>query len=123
MLPESRAALEKVMALAAALQARIAGLSEPAYTADADLQAIAERHLITIGEALNRVGRKEPALFTRLPEARLVVAFRNVLVHGYDAIDHGLVWDALTENLPRLAAVARELLGEPLSEPSTPQGD
>jgi uncharacterized protein with HEPN domain len=122
MLPECRAALEKVVGLAAALRARIAGLSESAYAADEDLQAIAERHLITIGEALNRVARKEPELFARLPEAGLVVAFRNVLVHGYDAIDHGLVWDALTEDLPRLAAVARELLGELLPEPSTPQG-
>ncbi|QQR73721.1 MAG: DUF86 domain-containing protein [Holophagales bacterium] len=110
MLPESRSALEKVVELAALLDDRIAGRSLPDYENDGDLQAIAERHLITIGEALARVARKDPALFAQLPEGREVVDFRNVLVHGYDIIDQEVVWSALTQDLQRLAAAARALL-------------
>ncbi len=107
---ESRAALEKVVELARIVEARCSGLAFSAYEADPDLQAIVERHLITIGEALSRVARKDPELFAAIPEAREVVAFRHVLVHGYDAIDQGIVWDALTEDLQILVAAILDLL-------------
>jgi uncharacterized protein YutE (UPF0331/DUF86 family) len=38
---------------------------------------------------------------------------RNVLVHAYLAIDHGIAWDAIAgdlEELRALAAIAAELL-------------
>ncbi|MFN7940165.1 MAG: DUF86 domain-containing protein [Thermoanaerobaculia bacterium] len=110
MLPESRSALERVLEMSRLLVARTVGRSAAIYAADPDLQAIVERHFITIGEALARVARKEPELFARIPEAPEVVGFRNVLVHGYDAIDPALVWDALTEDLHVLARGIEEIL-------------
>lgn len=115
MRPESRSALTKVVELAERLRERTASLSPAAYARDVDLQAIVERHLITIGEALGRVARKDSEVFAQLPEGREVVDFRNVLVHGYDVIDHEVVWTAVTEDLPELVAAARALLSEPRS--------
>jgi uncharacterized protein YutE (UPF0331/DUF86 family) len=55
-------------------------------------------------------GVLEPELATRLQGW---AGFRNVLVHAYLAIDHGLAWDAIAgdlEELRALAAIAAELL-------------
>lgn len=112
MQPETRSALERVLELARSLEKRSAPHTAETFADDADLQAIVERQFITIGEALSRVARKDPELFARVPEGPEIVAFRNVLVHGYDTIDPGLVWDALTEDLRTLAEAIAGILGE-----------
>jgi uncharacterized protein YutE (UPF0331/DUF86 family) len=45
----------------------------------------------------------EPALATRL---QAWAGFRNVLVHAYLAIDHGVAWDAITSDLGDLRSLA-----------------
>lgn len=40
------------------------------------------------------------------------MAFRNILIHGYATVDDRLVWQALTERLPALAASLRLLLDD-----------
>ena len=45
-----------------------------------------------------------------LPEVRRILAFRKILVHGYDVVDHGVVWDVITGNLPVLLDRVRDLL-------------
>lgn len=112
MRPETRSALERVLELARGLERRSTGHTAASFARDADLQAIVERQFITIGEALSRVARKDPELFARVPEGPEIVAFRNVLVHGYDTILPELVWDALTEDLRTLAEAVAGLLAE-----------
>jgi uncharacterized protein YutE (UPF0331/DUF86 family) len=41
-----------------------------------------------------------------------VIAFRNMLVHGYDNLDHEVVWEVIRGHLPRLLAEVVSLLGE-----------
>lgn len=113
MRPESRAALETVQEIGLHLRRRAAAVRDAdGFAADLDLRAIVERHFITIGEALARVARHDPTLFARIPAGREIVDFRNVLVHGYDAIDLGVVWDALTQELGELIATIARLLDE-----------
>ena len=82
---------------------RSAGKTLADYEADGYLRAIVERLFITIGEALSRIARHDPNLFGDISEARSIVAFRNVLVHGYDLIDAEQVWAAITDDLsPRI---------------------
>ena len=55
-------------------------------------------------------GVLRPALASRLQSW---AGFRNVLVHAYLAIDHGVAWDAIASNvgdLRALAAIAADLL-------------
>ena len=40
----------------------------------------------------------------RIPEYRRIIAFRNVLVHGYASVDHWLVWGIVEHKLPNLRA-------------------
>jgi uncharacterized protein with HEPN domain len=82
------------------------------YLADEFCQAAVERQLEIAGEALGQIRRLDGALFDRIPEAALVVAFRNVLAHGYATLDHRRVYDAATRKVPELTAVVRDLLEE-----------
>ncbi|MCY4005895.1 MAG: DUF86 domain-containing protein, partial [Rhodobacteraceae bacterium] len=61
-----------------------------------------ERQFITIGEAISRLHRIAPEVSARIPKMREIVDFRNVLTHGYDAIDHELVWRSANRELPAL---------------------
>ncbi|WP_052763842.1 HepT-like ribonuclease domain-containing protein [Microvirga massiliensis] len=45
-----------------------------------------------------------------------IVAFRNVLIHGYASVDDRLVWDVVESRLPDLRARLEELLRD-ISDP------
>ena len=45
-----------------------------------------------------------------MPDLPRIVAFRNILIHGYAVVDDELVWQVLVERLPGLAVVLRDLL-------------
>lgn len=53
-------------------------------------QAI-ERNFEIIGEALNRLRRTDSETAGRIGDTPRIVAFRNILAHGYDTIDHEIV--------------------------------
>ena len=44
-----------------------------------------ERQFEIIGEALGQLARLDPAMAERITDFRRVIAFRNILVHGYGA--------------------------------------
>lgn len=53
-----------------------------------------------------------PELFKRIPDGDLIVAFRNVLAHGYVVLDHGKVYEAATAKAPELLRTIEELIAE-----------
>jgi uncharacterized protein with HEPN domain len=74
-------------------------------------QAI-ERNFEIIGEALNRLRRDDSATAERIGDTPRIVAFRNILAHGYDTIDHEIVWHLIQQDLPTLLQVVEHLLAE-----------
>lgn len=62
-------------------------------------------HLIIVGEATNKLRQEDPSV--TLPEAKRIVGLRNRLVHAYDDVDAGTVWDILQVHLPALKADVR----------------
>lgn len=58
------------------------------FAADDLLRSAIERQLQIIGEALSQLSRVEPVTAERIPRLRQIIAFRNILVHGYASIDH-----------------------------------
>jgi len=38
----------------------------------------------------------------RLPELRRIIGMRNRIIHGYDAVDDEIVWDAVQRKIPLL---------------------
>lgn len=89
------------------------------YLADELCRSAVERQLEIAGDALGQLRRQHPAVFARVPDGDLVVAFRNVLAHGYATLDHGRVYDIATSRAAALLTVLRGLLAEFPEPPSS----
>jgi uncharacterized protein with HEPN domain len=88
------------------------GYSFDGYLANAMLRAAVERQFEIIGEALNQLSKADPELAASIPDLSRIMAFRNILIHGYATVDDALVWQVLKERLPELQRVMRELLAD-----------
>jgi uncharacterized protein with HEPN domain len=62
------------------------------YEADELLRSAVERQFEIIGEALSQLHKIDPSSAAAIPELRRIIAFRNILVHGYALVDDRLVW-------------------------------
>jgi len=65
-----------------------------------------------IGAALGRLRRDGPETAARIPTVQRIIAFRNILVHGYDAVDNDVVWDVVETDLPELHRLVESMLAE-----------
>lgn len=80
------------------------------YEREAMLRAAVEREFEIVGEALRKLADRDPETARQIPELRRIVAFRNILIHGYAQVDVTVVWEALTTRVGPLADVVRSLL-------------
>ena len=80
------------------------------YESNLLLQDAVERNLITVGEAMNSLLKRMPAI--AITNARKVVDARNKLTHGYDEIENVQVWNIIIKHLPLLKAEAEKLINE-----------
>lgn len=82
------------------------------YERDAMLRSAVERQFEVIGEALAQLARVDAETAIRIAEYRRIMAFRNILVHGYADVDHRLVWDIVESKLATLRTEVSALLTE-----------
>jgi len=61
---------------------------------------------------LNQLSKISPDLARKVPNLREIIGFRNILIHGYAAIDHGRVWQIAQTSLPGLREAVSGLLAE-----------
>jgi uncharacterized protein with HEPN domain len=94
------------------VQVAVRGKTVAEYERDAILRSAVERQFITIGEALTQLLRLMPELQAMISHTRQIIAFRNILVHGYAVIAHDVVWAALQEDLLTLRREVDALLRE-----------
>ena len=81
------------------------------YKSDRVFRGAIERELQVIGEAMMQLKSLDPACADRISEHERIIAFRHVLVHGYDALKPELVWHVVTDKLPVLRGELEGLLG------------
>jgi uncharacterized protein with HEPN domain len=112
MQPKAPKWLDDIRRSAEFIVAETRARTEAEYRADPVLRAAVERHFEIIGEAMGRLSRDDPATVQQIADHRRIVAFRNLLIHGYDLVDHAEVWNIVTRHLPRLLEQVRSLLGE-----------
>jgi len=89
-----------------------AGKTFADYEGDAMLRSAVERQFEIVGEALAQLSRLDEAIAARITEYRRIIAFRNILVHGYAQVDDRLVWDIVETRLPALRREVAALLEE-----------
>ena len=80
------------------------------YQGEAMLRAAVEREFEIVGEALKQLADRDLPTATLIPELRRIIAFRNVLIHGYAEVDNKVVWEALTTRVIPLKALVRSIL-------------
>lgn len=86
------------------------GQSFAAYQSNAMLRSAVERQFEIIGEALSQLSKVDPEIASHIPELPRIVAFRNILIHGYATVDDALVWQVLIDKLPSLQQALTALL-------------
>ncbi len=89
-----------------------AGKQFPNYRDNSMLRAAVERKFEVIGEALSKLTRADSAMASRISEYARIIAFRNILIHGYAEIDDQLVWDIVENKLPVLRREVDEVLAK-----------
>ncbi len=80
------------------------------YEVDEFLRSAVERQFEIIGEALNQLARVDPSVADVIPDLARIVAFRNVLIHGYATVDNRLVWGVIETSLDPLRNALASLL-------------
>ena len=82
------------------------------YINDDLLRSGVERQFEIVGEALNRLSKTDLETAKRIGDIRRIIAFRNILAHGYDVIENQIVWDIIQKDLPTLRKNLCALLKE-----------
>lgn len=72
------------------------------YLNDAKTRFAVERQFEILGEAINRVKKLSPDLLDKITDWQEVIAFRNIVIHAYDKLNDGIVFDAAINDIPTL---------------------
>jgi uncharacterized protein with HEPN domain len=110
MSPKTPKLLEDVRDAANFIREVTQGKTLAAYQSDRLLRQAIERNFEIIGEAMNRLAQNDPDIAGRISKHRQIVDFRDVLIHGYDLIDHRIVWSTIDEEVPVLLMEVEGLL-------------
>jgi uncharacterized protein with HEPN domain len=78
------------------------------YAADLKTKRAVERNIEIIGEAVNRILKRDRKFI--LENSQQIIGTRNRIVHGYDKISDDLIWSIVINNLPKLKEEVENLL-------------
>jgi len=112
MRPEARKYLYDIQQAAMRVADFTGGKRFEDYHDNAMLRAAVERQFEIIGEAVAQLVKLDEKLAARLSGHRRIIAFRNILIHGYTDVDERLVWDVVETKLPVLRHEVAMLLTE-----------
>lgn len=110
MRPESAKFLEDIREAGETVVEVTAGKTLDDYLRDKVLRLAVERCFEIIGEAMRRLDERDPASTAKITDFARIIAFRNVLIHGYSLVKHDLVWSVIGNELPRLLREVRALM-------------
>jgi uncharacterized protein with HEPN domain len=109
---DSRAYLWDIDQAAGAIEWFVAGLDLKTYEQMELVHSAVERKFEIIGESLNQLAKQDAALASRIPRIHEIIAFRNILIHGYALIERARVLRIAREALPTLRSVIAALIKE-----------
>ncbi len=103
-------ALLDVCEAAIELDETLREMSIETYLVNRPVRRIVERLLEVIGEAVGRAEAVDPVFVASIVDVRAVTGMRNRIAHGYDQLDHTILWRTATVSVPLLRAEIEKLL-------------
>ena len=94
---------ERLLDMLDAIEAikKYAAKGRAVFDAEELVQTWAIHHLMLLGEAASQLSEDFCDRHSNAPWAK-IIGMRNVLIHGYFAIDNDIVWSAIENDLPQL---------------------
>ena len=78
------------------------------YSKDIKTKRAIERDIEIIGEAVNRVLKRDNNF--EIANAQKIIGVRNRIAHGYDKISDDLIWSIVINHLPKLKSEIQIML-------------
>jgi uncharacterized protein with HEPN domain len=78
--------LSDILEACEAIDVTLRGVDLERYENDRTIRSSIEREFTIIGEAVSSLSRLDPEMSARISHARMIVGFRNQLIHDYAAI-------------------------------------
>jgi uncharacterized protein with HEPN domain len=107
---EARKYLYDIQNAIAMLEEFTAGKALADYEREPMMRSAVERKLEIIGEALAQLAKFDAETANGISEYQRIIAFRNILIHGYTDVVDRLVWDVIETKLPILSREVEALL-------------
>jgi uncharacterized protein with HEPN domain len=85
------------------------GRTRPDLNSDRQLNLSLVRLLEIVGEAANRIPQEEQIKFPDIPWPE-IISLRNRLIHGYDQVDFDILWQIVSQDLPKLIGQLNKIL-------------
>lgn len=82
------------------------------YQKNIMLKRAIERNLEIIGEAVNRIIKRDATFETKIADAKAIVGLRNQVIHAYDNVSDENIWSIVINHIPRLKKEVEKLLTE-----------
>jgi uncharacterized protein with HEPN domain len=106
---DPEACLKDVLFNIARIERHIVGIGRDDFAGEDLVVDAVERCLQRICEAIYRLGKRAEELLPGQPSGE-IRGLGNRLRHAYDAIDLGVIWDTVTNDLPGLKGEAERAL-------------
>jgi uncharacterized protein with HEPN domain len=74
------------------------------------LRSAVERQFEIIGEAISQLHKVDANTAELIPEYKKIIAFRNILIHGYATIENNTVWGVVSTDHSPLTTTVTSLL-------------
>ena len=81
-----------------------------AYKQNTMLKRAVERDLEIIGEAVNKIKKKDEEYLEKISETKSIIGLRNLVIHAYDSISDENIWAVIINHLPKLKSEIKLLI-------------
>ena len=108
---DERLRLQVIAERIARVRSWVEEMDEAQFLIDFMVRDAVAMSLLVIGETSRRLLDSTKTLAPEIPWSA-VISLRNRIAHGYETVDHALVWQIVNHDLPEVATALRRLLDQ-----------